>query len=206
MSPKISSYVIIRNHTIVRDGVVLFKSGGSKEDFLNTAYAEGKFEYPKFYKMDSLSKLGFLAAEFLLKDRTLLNEYKPEEVALIFSNHHSSLDTDVRYFEGAKIAASPALFVYTLPNIVAGEICIRHKFKGENAFFISEQFESKQLTEYVDLVFMNSSTRACIAGWVEVWDEHYDVFLYLVEKDRPSAHIHSAEQVEVFYKNTLWNN
>ena len=29
---------------------------------------------------------------------------------------------------------SPALFVYTLPNIVTGEIAIRNKYYGETSF------------------------------------------------------------------------
>ena len=93
--------------------------------------------------MDSLSKLGWLAAEILLKDSFNKEALSVRKMSgLVFANANSSLDTDIKYYETAKDIASPALFVYTLPNIVIGEICIRHNFKGENAFFISEQFDA----------------------------------------------------------------
>ena len=84
----------------------------------------------KFYKMDNLCKLGYVAAGYLLKD----TNYRPEEIGIILANASASLDTDCRHQaiinkEGDK-AASPAVFVYTLPNVVLGEICIRHKNSG----------------------------------------------------------------------------
>src|SRR6185503_17555551 len=107
---------------ILKDGeVVLDLSGISLDDFLLKAYDWVQLMYPKYYKMDRLSKLGLLASEILLK------EYKRDaSTAVVLSNAHSSLDTDLRFWESAKTQASPSLFVYTLPNIVAGEICIRN--------------------------------------------------------------------------------
>jgi hypothetical protein len=71
--------------------------------------------------MDRLSKLGFLAAEVLLKEIKLVPKYRPEQIAVVISNSNASLDTDLKYFESTKTIASPALFVYTLSNIVAGK-------------------------------------------------------------------------------------
>ena len=131
----ISSYVIIRDQTILHNDQLIFEDDLRLSEFLEKAYSALKIDYPKFYKMDNLSKLGFLGAEVLL-DGNMLTSYKPEEVAVVLSNAHASLDTDIRYAESAKKMGSPGLFVYTLANIVAGEICIRHKLKGENAFFV----------------------------------------------------------------------
>ena len=96
----------------------------------------------KFYKMDNLCKLGYVAAEYLLKD----TNYHPKEIGIILANASSSLDTDCKHQaiiskEGDK-AASPAVFVYTLPNVVLGEICIRHKIQGENTFFVRRQSDA----------------------------------------------------------------
>ena len=95
------------------------------------AYRHFAFDYPKFYRMDNLSKLGWLAAEVLFQDVSI-KPYQPEDVGIVLANRSSSLDTDIKYFESVKTIPSPALFVYTLPNIVMGEICIRHVLKGEN--------------------------------------------------------------------------
>ena len=213
----ITRYCLIRNQTVIADGKVIFTlPPGKLDDFLEAAYAFLKVDYPKFYKMDNLSKLGFLAAEVLLKDRELVKEYDAENVALVLSNAHSSLDTDLRYNESAKTLASPALFVYTLPNIVAGEICIRHKIKGENAFFISPAFDPELLADYVSMVAspqhspmantQNPIPNSCIAGWVDVMGGHHDVFLYLLEKNKHGLLEHTAEQLGKIYNTELWNN
>ena len=56
---------------------------------------------------------------------------------LIKQNEHSCLETDIEHQEEVnKQKASPAVFVYTLPNIVIGEISIRNKWFGESAFFL----------------------------------------------------------------------
>ena len=121
---------------IVKDGTVVFESAEtSLAGFLAEAYQQLGEKYPKFYKMDHLSKLGWLGTEYLLSGAFNKAHYQPEEIGLVLSNANSSLDADIRYLESVKEMASPALFVYTLPNIVIGEISIRHNFKGENAFF-----------------------------------------------------------------------
>lgn len=151
--------------------------------------------------MDRLSKLGFLASEMLLKDSTLLPHYAPDQVALVLSNAASSLDTDLRFAESMKTIPSPALFVYTLPNIVAGEICIRQGITGENAFFVFPEFDAQQMADYVTIVMTPEKTQACIAGWIEVIGDHHDVFLYLVEKERGANGMeHTAEQLHKIYK------
>ena len=48
-------------------------------------YQYFELNYPKFYKMDNLSKLGWLASEVLLKD-TAIKSYEPQDVGLILSN------------------------------------------------------------------------------------------------------------------------
>src|SRR5450432_825180 len=131
----INQYCHIQKRLLIRQGKIIFTSAsGTLDDFLEEAFNCLSLSYSKFYKMDRLSKLGFLASEMLLKDSPLLPRYAPDEVALVLSNASSSLDTDIRFAESIKTIPSPALFVYTLPNIVAGEICIRQGITGENAF------------------------------------------------------------------------
>ena len=87
----------------------------------------------------------------------------------------------------AKNIASPALFVYTLPNIMTGEICIRHNFKGENAFFIFEKFDAGFIQQYVNNLINNNTLQACICGWVELLEDQYKAVLMLVEKKEHSG-------------------
>jgi hypothetical protein len=206
-------HCIIRNNTIVLNGVIVFQDHGMRlSDFLIKAYVALMIDYPKFYKMDSLSQAGFLASEVLLRDSDVKLKYSAEDVSVVLSSKQGSLDADKKYFESVKTIASPALFVYTLPNIVAGEICIRHKFKGENAFFVTEEFDVTTIGEYVDLMFAQdfpesgAKPKACVAGWVDVLEEHHDVFLYLLQNNRPALTDNTVRQVRSLYNQELWNN
>lgn len=151
--------------------------------------------------MDNLAKLGWLATEILLKDSFNKADYQPDDIGLVFSNRNSSLDTDIKYYETVKTIASPALFVYTLPNIVMGEICIRHKFKGENDFFIFERFNAGFIQQYVSHLFATGALEACICGWVDIMADDYSACLFLVEKkEKERAKPFTEENMYQFYK------
>ncbi len=127
----------------------------------------------KFYKMDDLCKLGYVAAGYLLKDTA----YQPEKIAILLANTSSSLDTDCKHqaiiSKDGDAAASPAVFVYTLPNVVLGEICIRHKIQGENTFFVSQSYDEALLEDYARIVMAKGKLQTCIIGWCELFDGHY---------------------------------
>jgi hypothetical protein len=198
----ITRFVHIHESSLIRQGEVIYQgASGSLDNFLEGAFQSLSVAYPKFYKMDASSKLGFLASEILLEELKLKDLYVPKEIALVLANAHGSLDTDMRYFETTKTMASPALFVYTLPNIVAGEICIRHGIKGENAFFVWPEFNASQMHDYVEMVLSTENSKACIAGWIDVMGSQHDVFLYLAEKkNRGNAMEHSSVQLQKLYQ------
>lgn len=139
--------------------------------------------------MDNLSKLGWLASEILLKDSLREGAYEPQTIGVVLANASSSLDTDMRYYESVKDIPSPALFVYTLPNIVIGEICIRQHFEGENAFFIFDEFDAGFIEQYISNLINNNILQACVCGWVELLGEQYKTVLFLVEKAKEVAGI-----------------
>ena len=141
--------------------------------------------YLRFFKMDELSKLAFLATYILLQHQEL--PYSPEEKAIIFFNRSSSLETDTKH--QASIAdrnnyfPSPAVFVYTLPNIAIGEICIRFGIKGENYFLIDDNEEPILFKSYVEQLFQEQRCRCCIAGRVEYFQGEYLAKLCLIEQN-----------------------
>lgn len=198
----ITRYAHIRDRSLMRQGEVVYSNQeGTLDQFLDQAFLALSIGYPKFYKMDASSKLGLLASEMLLKEIGLKEVYEPKRIGLVLANAHSSLDTDLRYFESTKTMASPALFVYTLPNIVAGEICIRQGIKGENAFFVWPGFQAELLHQYVEMVMNAGNSDTCVAGWIDVMGSQHDVFLYLTEKTkRGNALEHSAVQLDKLYQ------
>jgi hypothetical protein len=175
----------IENGTVFKNGEPLFENKGADlAVFLLSGYQHFQLNYPKFYKMDNLSKLGWLASELLLKGSFKKDHYQPEEVGLVLANSNSSLDNDIKYFDSLKEFASPSLFVYTLPNIVIGEICIRNNFKGEHAFFIQDVFDAGFMEQQVNYLLNKDILKACICGWVDVLEQDYKAVLFLVEKQK----------------------
>lgn len=153
--------------------------------FIKNAYKFLKTDYSKFFKMDNLSKLAFLAADVLLKKENLNEE--ENNIALIFSNKASSLDTDRKHQAAiendAEYFPSPAVFVYTLPNICLGEISIKHRLYSENSFFIFDRFNAEHLQLYTNSLLRSGKAEKVLCGWVDLDENSYDAFLYLVEKE-----------------------
>lgn len=185
------------NNTVRKDSAVFFThDASSPTDFLLSVYQNFQLSYPKFYKMDVLSKLGWLASEVLLIDSFDKQAYTPAEVGIVLANANSSLDSDLRYMKSVADIPSPALFVYTLPNIMIAEISIRNNFKGEGAFFISEKFDAAFIETYVNNLFSNNNIKCCICGWVDVLGDDYKAVLFLVEKEQ-------RENAMLFSKNNM---
>lgn len=181
-SNHITASCVISQGTVYRNEEVIFEQDDADtKDFLTSLYHHLQLNYPKFYKMDRLSKLGWLAAEVLLSGKGSIQHSAPAETGVVISNANASLDADMRYYDSVKAMPSPALFVYTLPNIMIGEICIRNHFKGENAFFVSDSFDIPFMQGYVADLLDRALLKTCICGWVELMGPAYEAVLYRVE-------------------------
>jgi 3-oxoacyl-(acyl-carrier-protein) synthase len=176
----ITTWCRIKAGNVSIDGKIFFSASIPFNDFMEKLYQHISPDYPKFFKMDRQCKLGFLACELLLKDKNLA-QTNPYDTSVVLSNSNASLDTDQKYFESAKQIASPSLFVYTLPNIVNGELSIRHGLKGESNFFVTPGFDADIVCLNCDEILKEKS-KICIAGWVDVMEYNYNAFIYLVEK------------------------
>lgn len=125
-------------------------------------------DYPKFFKMDGLCKVGVLAAELCLKK---LSATDKATTAVILFNHGGSFAADRAYqqtiADTADYFPSPSLFVYTLANIVTGEIAIRHKIYGETSFYIMPRKDDALIEKTVSDSLLTSSPSHILYGWVE---------------------------------------
>lgn len=153
---------------------------GSEKEM--TAFYRGlAVDYPKFFKMDVLSKMGFLAAEKILQD-----EVKCRETAVVCFTEAASLHTDLKYQETIRedtsFFPSPALFVYTLPNIVTGEIAIRHGFNAETACYVTKGFDMNVMRETIDRLFREvPDMPQAIVTWMN-WRQTGEVNMFLVDR------------------------
>ena len=160
-------------------------------EFIKAAYKHLEIDYSKFFKMDNLSKLAFLTAEVLLKDETEKN------IGLVLSNKAASLDTDRKHQESINNYPSPAVFVYTLPNICLGEISIKHQLYSENSFFVFDSFNADSLHTYANSLLAENKSEKVLCGWVNFDNEKYDAFLYVVAKK--GTFVHSIAEINRLY-------
>lgn len=133
--------VKITPESVVLNGKTILRPDESQTEFITQIYKHIATNYPKFYKMDRMTRLGFVAAELLLQ---YLPDNRRDNCAIIFCNKLSSRAADLAYcgtIHDDDYYPAPALFVYTLPNIVTGEIAIRHRIMGETCFYVTSDYE-----------------------------------------------------------------
>lgn len=204
----IQSFVSIRNGKAMLNGNTIPAGQGLKgNEFLKAVYQYLQLDYPKFFKMDELCKLAFLCAELLLKEQ-LLQGLSETETAIVLANASSTLETDRKHQESIRDEAnyfpSPAVFVYTLPNITIGEVAIRHKLKGENTFFIQEKYDIDFMSRYTNSLLQQNRAQNLLSGWIEYNSGELDGFMYLAEKEKKGLSlVHTEATIVKLYKTDL---
>ncbi|MGB1268925.1 MAG: 3-oxoacyl-ACP synthase [Flavobacteriaceae bacterium] len=197
----IKSYCSIKNGIAKLNGNVIFESLDLDfKAFIKAVYKNQNTNYPKFFKMDNLSKLAFLASDILLQQEQL-STVDESNIAILLSNNASSLDTDRKHQESIQnkqdYYPSPAVFVYTLPNICIGEISIKYKLYSENSFFIFEKFSPDNLSIYCNSLLQDEKADEVLCGWVNYDTDNYEAFVYLVSKK--GEIVHNTKEILTLY-------
>ena len=186
MEPKVTHRVKLTPECLVVDGKCVAEAVAG-ESFLTHLYRKYKMEYPKFFKMDVLCKVGFIASEILLEAEGAERFVPRADRAVILFNRHSSLNAD-RTFQRTiadpeEFYPSPSVFVYTLPNMVTGEIAIRNGFHGETAFYVLPRKDERLMHQVVGASLAADCPSAVLAGWLDYEDdEHYEAELWRLER------------------------
>jgi 3-oxoacyl-[acyl-carrier-protein] synthase-1 len=127
--------------------------------------------------MDALARLGFVATELLLqKERETEGNKDHHDRAVVFFNQSSSEHADRIFLSSISdpenFFPSPAAFVYTLPNIVNGEIAIRNDYHGETAFYLLPQKDERIMHLITQATLLDDYHKSIIAGWLEYKNEN----------------------------------
>lgn len=145
-------------------------------------------DYPKFYKMDPLCRLGFVASELLLQaeaEATGTPRFAEcEDRAVILVGRSASACADRAYQatirEADNYYPSPSSFIYTLPNILAGEIAIRNHYHGETSYLVQDRPD--QVETLLLQAFQDPGTRSVLGGWIDIDStEAFEATLYLIK-------------------------
>lgn len=143
-------------------------------DMLKALYRTHVGDYPKFYKMDPLCRLGFLASELLLQAEAetegLPRFTEREDRAVVLVGRSASVCADRAYQETIRSAEeffpSPAAFIYTLPNIVTGEIAMRNHYHGETTYLLQET--PADVRRLLTQVLRAPGTHSVLGGWIDI--------------------------------------
>ena len=178
--------VVITPDQVLVDGMPLAHHAQGNA-LLTELYRTHIGDYPKFFKMDTLCKLGFVASELLLQAEGEQRFVPREDRAVVFFNRSASLQADTAYQatiqDPENFYPSPSAFVYTLPNIVTGEIALRNKYYGETSFFVIENEETSLISRQLLNVFRDPKTESILNGWLECIDEdHFEAKVFLLKK------------------------
>ena len=158
-----------RGRQPVTKALATVKLSAISADSLSEMYKRDIGDYPKFHKMDHLSRLAFVATEKLLKDHPALP--CDDTMAVILFNRTSSVVADNAYAatisDPGNYYPSPALFVHTLPNISTGEVALRHGLHGETSFFILPAADEHLMQRILRAAMLDTGTHHAIAGWID---------------------------------------
>ena len=181
-------FVVISPETVKLNGISI-SHAEQGNTLLTELYRAYVGDYPKFFKMDTLCKLGFVASEMLLKDEGQERFAPRENRAIVLFNKMASLQADTNYQatiqDPENFFPSPAAFVYTLPNIVTGEIAIRNKYFGETSFIVMESCDAHIMARQLMNAFQDPMTQSILGGWLDCNDEnHFEARLFLIEKQQ----------------------
>ncbi len=185
MMMELKSVYIAHSHLFINGELLLRSENPIFVKFLKEVYKYAELKYPKYFKMDPLSKLGFLCAEVLLKGEKLPQE--AERIGIVLENRVSTYIVDSRHQESindkSQYFPSPANFVYTLPNVMTGEICIRNGFKGENAVFVNDTFSPEFISQYIGALYQAKKADYLIGGFVDADENDYEGFMFVSRRE-----------------------
>ncbi len=155
------------------------------DSFLTQLYRAYQMDYPKFFKMDVLSKVGFISSEILLSSEETERFVPRADRAVLLFNRHSSLHADSAFqqtiADPEDFYPKPSVFVYTLPNIVTGEISIRNHYHGESSFILLPEKSQTAMEQAVEAAFLDPETTSALTGWLEALsDNDYEADLFLL--------------------------
>ncbi len=180
-APVPAQYAVVKSLRITPDSVLLdgtpvpHESTGAAllTEIFKTCLADGS----RFFKMDLFSRLAYVGAGLLAKD--MLSDCEPDDIALYFFTLNGSVLADRKHLstfsDPGAFYPSPAVFINTLPNVVLGEIAVRHTVKGETTLVMLPRRDDGRMEEIVRVTAAATRPAALLYGWVDCEGE--DAFI-----------------------------
>ena len=198
LGSKCIPFTVQKDNSYVAKGIHLDSKciafAGHEENFPNEGrqmltdiYKKYVGDYPRFFKMDILCRLGFIATELLLRSDDEPRFRERSDRAVVLVGHSGSIVADRKYLESISrpddYYPSPERFVYTLPNIVTGEIAIRNHYHGETGFYLLEKKDGRLVDDILLSAFSDPQTNSLIGGWINCdSDDQFEADLCIIKR------------------------
>lgn len=167
------------------DGALLAAPSGAPDEALRAAYQALAMDYPKFHKMDRAAKLAVLVAEPVLRVARDRGADLAEGTAVLALSRSGSGSSDVEHWRVRQDTglASPAVFVYTLPNIGVGELTIRHGIHGPSLCLMTDGPDSVDSVRAALLLRKAPRVRWLVCLWSDIFAAHFEAQAVLFGPD-----------------------
>ena len=168
---SVISSVQYRSGRLSVDGRMLCDSSASSTEAIINAYRAQGIDHPKFFKMDPNAQLAVVAVEPLFQRIAQLPDLDRDRIGLVHLSRHGSLEIDAHYWNTytSEHLASPAAFVYTLPNIALGEVGIRHRLHGASFCLLSDAPRTDLLLAAAEQMIAQEGMRHVVCGWSDIF-------------------------------------
>ena len=183
--PVIRHSVHLSEKDVTVDGVKLAVTSMGKA-LVTELYKKTGGDYPRFYKMDLLCRIGLVATQLLLKAEETTTSDAAEHRAVVIVGRSGSIHADLNYLTSIMHAddffPSPERFVYTLPNIVTGEIAMRYHYHGETSFYLLPTRDTSIVSDIVQSACLDPDTTGVRGGWIDCeTDNRFEAELSILE-------------------------
>ena len=172
MKPSVMHSVHLTDSSLSIDGREIPVAERGKP-LLTVIYRNMLDDCPRFYKMDVFNRLVYVASQLLVKEES--PEDRDDYRAVVLFNGASTVVADRKHIatvSGSEgFFPSPSVALFTLPNIVTGEIAISNGYKGETSLYILDRRNSPLMEQIVEATFAGSEARSMMTGWVDCTSE-----------------------------------
>ncbi len=158
------------------DELAIAAPAGSVDDAFRQCYKALGMDYPKFHKMDPAAKLAVLVAEPVLRVARERGADLSGGTAMLVLSRSGSSASDMEHWQVRQSTglAGPAIFVYTLPNIGAGEITIRHGMHGPSLCLMTDAPDDPAGPQAAAMLLRDPGVRWLVCVWADIFADRFD--------------------------------
>ena len=126
-------------------------------------------------------------------------DIEDDALGIVLQSEKGCLESDINHqIRVDEKSPSPAIFVYTLSNIVIGEISIRNKWFGESILFIEKEHELDNIIRHSSTLMMNNKCQICLVGTIDSFKNEHNLKMAIIEKDQDGPEFTSKNLKNIF--------